>query len=963
MRTVKQGIDYSIANHLEYLTSKWPRPEQMSLSSREMYRRGEELCQSWTKQVNTPKPTMFIDDSTADSIEPWDEDDSTVESTSSMTPTLQAPTKNRYRFDDTMLDCHGRIIVVKVYSHQLNKDFTVKTAGMQPSPNMFVTSSNQYADNAADQAMKIFENYDMTEYKQCFYPPFSPRWSFSFEGCITNKGATKVLQDKMDEELIQRQQLRVKQGLFLRMSPFHSLKTDQIGDESILRNLLKMTAMCWTRSGYRDPKLPQYIWSFWRHSAYNAHKIDTIPATIPKDWKKNANICDNIIKACPFCSSFDVENNKKGNLEHLHLYCPSRHLKRVRDRYNANIEDALRRLYDFISYREKNCAYNECARMCTLQENLIAAAKETELLERPTVQQSQIIMEARSTNIAIRSEHEAKMLVCLNQLPASKLSDYQQFPLCCQLGFIPAIPEAAFDVATATVTDVAFLGFFPKRIYQELRRCAREIENSTPTEGPEFKTLFNELIDAFIRRSVMIQRVIHMLIAKQRQGLEKLAKRREAAALSSSNGINNKSQRVLTPEGSASTPALPTRDEKRPCHATKCRILRAKGIVLRQQHCITGRSMCAGCNNEAAKQRKTRKMEQEILIISVKNDVLAPLLELLKNPVSIKRFRQLFACLPSLAPKKSREDCIFGAARYLANTFGFQLEKTHSANLIDEILPIKAVQQLWRQASFICRCSPPPQKDMRESDTIRSFCSICSFLTRKIHSGSLLSCPSCQQQDSWKVAGAPCLSCQFASIVHRNPFSKRYSTLQNIWLPMLDDSDTSSSSACPATPPSPPTCASVSPTSQEQLKKLRQAALDESMDSIRTKSSPEENKFVFDNLALLRKQLQDEHVHKRDFDSILSDSIGTIDIDEENLSPRKKGTSTKQLFSDDSNCSRDAVQGPRFPLLPIDMNVWPNSMPTSQNGNESHTKRITGRQKKFQDRTMRAKEKKNQGKR
>ena len=119
--------------------------------------------------------------------------------------------------------------------------------------------------------------------------------------------------------------------------------------------------------------------------------------------------------------------------------------------------------------------------MCTLQENLIIAAKEAELEERPTVQSSILVNETRPFNIAIRSEHEVKTLVCLKKLPPSKITDFQQFPLCSQLGFIPAIPEEDFDIATATVTDVGFLGFFPKRIYQELRRYTREIENSTPT--------------------------------------------------------------------------------------------------------------------------------------------------------------------------------------------------------------------------------------------------------------------------------------------------------------------------------------------------------------------------------------------------------------------------------------------------------------------------------------------------
>jgi len=270
-----------------------------------------------------------VDNASVSSPEPWDDIDSIDDSISSTTTTPPNPNKSRYRFDDTILDYHDRIIVVKVFSHQLNKDFTLRIPGMQPAPNMFVTSSNQYADNAADQAMKLFESYDMTSNKHCFYPPFSPKWSFSFEGGLTNKGATKVLHEKIDEELTLRQQLRVKQGLFLCI-PYHSLRTDQIGEESILRNLYKITAMCWTRSGYCDPKLPQYIWSFWRHSAHNAHKIDTIPANIPKDWKKNASICDNIIKACPL-----------------------------------KIEDALRKLYDFISHREQQCSKNEC----TLKSN------------------------------------------------------------------------------------------------------------------------------------------------------------------------------------------------------------------------------------------------------------------------------------------------------------------------------------------------------------------------------------------------------------------------------------------------------------------------------------------------------------------------------------------------------------------------------------------------------------------
>ena len=54
VRNVKQGIEYSIANHLEYLTSKWPRIDQLSLQTREAYERGEFLCKQWAKQQSFP---------------------------------------------------------------------------------------------------------------------------------------------------------------------------------------------------------------------------------------------------------------------------------------------------------------------------------------------------------------------------------------------------------------------------------------------------------------------------------------------------------------------------------------------------------------------------------------------------------------------------------------------------------------------------------------------------------------------------------------------------------------------------------------------------------------------------------------------------------------------------------------------------------------------------------------------
>jgi hypothetical protein len=92
----------------------------------------------------------------------------------------------------------------------------------------------------------LYENQHESLVDTCFYPPFSPRWKFSFEGYLINKGATNIFYDKMDEELSLRMQHHRKQGVLLRMSSFNSLNSEQIGDKSILMNIMKLIAPCWT---------------------------------------------------------------------------------------------------------------------------------------------------------------------------------------------------------------------------------------------------------------------------------------------------------------------------------------------------------------------------------------------------------------------------------------------------------------------------------------------------------------------------------------------------------------------------------------------------------------------------------------------------------------------------------------------------------------------------------------------
>jgi hypothetical protein len=475
------------------------------------------------------------------------------------------------------------------------------------------------------------------------------------------------------------------------------------------------------------------------------------------------------------------------------MYCPSKNLRRVREYCNRKIENALHELYCFSSLRESNCLPHEHNRTCTLQEHLAAAAKEAELQERPTVQSSNIVYETRPTNIAIKSRHEITLLVLLQKLPEEKIDEFDRFPYASQLGFLQAIPECDFNIATATITDVGFLGLFPKKIFQELRRYAKKVEKDTPTASSEFQTLFDRLIDAFVLRPVTIQKIIHMLIAKHKEGIEKLAKRREAAA----NPMPAEQAQPNVDTDASMEPSIHEQTatqikQRQPCYATKCRLLKAQGTGIRQMYCLVRRNMCSGCSKESSKQCKVQQLETEILDLSTENAVLAPLIELKEHPTTIKHFRKLFRCLPSFAPKTTREDSIYGAARYLANTFGLLLETTpSSSNLLDIPMTATETKQIWRQATYFCRClSSHPIK----VSSLRTFCITCSFLKATDKIICPTKCRGCTQQDSWKTTGAPCLACQFASITFRNSFSKRYAILCNTWLSHTSDSDNSSNS-------------------------------------------------------------------------------------------------------------------------------------------------------------------------
>jgi len=279
---------------------------------------------------------------------------------------------------------------------------------------MFAASANQVADNAANAAQNFYDTHEhIIAYNCCYYPPFSLDWSFTYDGLINGKGATKTFYQKLDEELSLRLQHRHKQGLFQRLRNLNSLCTEQIGDDTLYRNQVKMTALCWTRRGYQSSTLVHQIWKHWQSLPQNINLVENIPTTLPKDWRNLPNINNNIIKACPFCQQMPRIKNPIGNLEHLHQYCSSNVLQRARIHCHQRIEHALHNIYNCASINEYGRELHEEIRYTHLQEHLISAAKEAELQMRPIVRDSRLLYKQRNQNQAIKSQNEVQILVLL----------------------------------------------------------------------------------------------------------------------------------------------------------------------------------------------------------------------------------------------------------------------------------------------------------------------------------------------------------------------------------------------------------------------------------------------------------------------------------------------------------------------------------------------------------------------
>jgi hypothetical protein len=267
-----------------------------------------------------------------------------------------------------------------------------------------------------------------------------------------------------------------------------------------------------------------------------------------------------------------------------------------------------------------------------------------------------------------------------------------------------------------------------------------------------------------------------------------------------------------------------------------------------------------------------------------------------------------------------RDDSIYGVVRYIANSFGFLLSNA-TAGTIDEPISPKQSREQWRQATFSCKCSA--QNNAQKVYGHRAFCTTCSFIIFHNDPPTLRICPGCLSQDSWGPIGFPCLACQFATVIFRNRFLTRYDGYMEKWLPMLaSDAEDNETLAPPERTPRSSRHENMSP---DELFRLRQLALNASFTEIRSRSSPEENRCIIENITILQRDIKRHATTKRDIQSSQSESKNLLTSEmDENLSPRKKKSVKKTLFDDTTSyssvsCSQ-ASNLSRPPLVPLDMN-------------------------------------------
>jgi hypothetical protein len=155
--------------------------------------------------------------------------------------------------------------------------------------------------------------------------------------------------------------------------------------------------------------------------------------------------------------------------------------------------------------------------------------------------------------------------------------------------------------------------------------------------------------------------------------------------------------------------------------------------------------------------------------------------------------------------------------------------------------------------------------------------------------------------ESWNnMGGHPCLACQFAIITYRNPFHLRFQKCLRVWL-HSEDSEGNNSKVILR--PSP----SHVNMSVHNMIQRRNLPFEHSFQEIKSKTTPEQRKYVFENLSLLQSTFQSNHADSKRGHPLQEYNDDIASIQEETMSPKKKSTNSKTLSQDKSGSNTTEI--------------------------------------------------------
>ena len=668
IRKVLQGIHQPIANQLSYALSQRYKEEDLCYEMHNRLIKGQQTCQEWcSKTTQLDTTTLPLDGDHAIESDEWNEDEEDDNTDEEPTQTHATEHKTRYKFTKDMLDLIGIHIILKVFSHQLTQNFMVNSHGKHPAPNPFITSGNQYADNAAEQCHKLkptlpteAQNQPKLAHEICM-APFSPRCVFTHEGYTASKSASAILKEKANRELILRLQHRRSHGLLQHLLPFIGLEFNELGEETMGRDIIRNTAPCHTRKIYTNSDLASNIYRRYYLHLSEEEKENNL-THLDSQWQSNqATVA--VIKKCPFC-----DKACPGNLTHLHLYCRNDLLINARHFCYDQIENAMEKIYKLAATEEQrtnkgNCQINSPYYRTNLQEAIETTARTTECHVRPICignKTSNIVHEARHTNKAILLLREIQLGMAQQQLQPEKLDEYNKWPLSHRAGLIHSIAEEKFDLGSATIFDVVYLGLVPKAILQPIYKFQSKLPHNGAQENSimEMQAHVNMLITSLVWRPLIVQKVVNYLLAHEKNQLS-LHAPKQTTQDNAINTPNNYSTKGSTQtHQSENTKSRPT--HKR-CTGLKCKILCHLGILRRPLENTTKGKVCSVCTREDAKRRKTIFMEDEFLATVISEEQAQLLIPHMDQPTSLPHFRKLIGYLSSINSKSSLA-CTNGAS-------------------------------------------------------------------------------------------------------------------------------------------------------------------------------------------------------------------------------------------------------------------------------------------------------------